>query len=218
MRGLVFLHIPKCGGSTIRDKIINNYKGSGRVIKLYNDNPEKDYYTVETFKDNFRDGIPNDVSAIIGHISYDELAVVIDINEWNAFSVVRDPLDRAISNLNYMRINPNHRGYSMAARVTKSSLFEYLRGTSKMFQYEFLGRGAENVKLYKLENYKKALFDLEIISSLNEDVEIKNITEVKKIKNGSDLELLSLGDMSSDEVQELKLLYSVDYDLYESAL
>lgn len=33
----IFMNIPKCGNSTVRDKIIQKYMKSGRLLKIYYD-------------------------------------------------------------------------------------------------------------------------------------------------------------------------------------
>ncbi|GAA6167804.1 sulfotransferase family 2 domain-containing protein [Sessilibacter corallicola] len=143
MKKLIFLHIPKCGGSTIRDKIIQRYSAAGRVFKLYNDNPRQDYYTPRTLTKFLAENeeLPKTVKSIIGHISFEELSLLIDMKGWEIFSVVRDPIDRAISNLNYMRINQNHRGNSHAMKVTENSLYSYLCSLDGALQSKFLGGG-----------------------------------------------------------------------------
>lgn len=212
----IFLHIPKCGGSTVRDKIISRFKGEGRVLKIYSENPEKDYYSRDSFLRDFKSGLPDGVKSICGHISHSDIAPIISDKNCEIFSLVRDPIERVISNLNYMLINPGHSGHQSSLKVSEENFFDYLVGHNKSFQYDFLGGDdlIKNVKLYKLSSYKKALYDLGIIRSLTDDITIKNIT---KEKNKSSKQLFSFDMLTSSQVDTLVELYEKDYSLYKSA-
>lgn len=215
----VFLHIPKCGGSTVRDEIVKKYEGQ-RLIKIYHDNPSRDYYSVASFLKTFERGLPQYTKAIVGHITYKEILPLIADHDCHVFSLVRDPLERIISDLNFLRVSKNHPGHIGAMSISPGFLYNYLKSVEKNFQYNYLGGHdyIQNVKVYKLENYKSALIDAGIIDSLNDNVVKQNVTVKRKFESETDTELLSLSMLNEDELSHLRTLFSVDYDLYNKAV
>tara|TARA_R110001583_G_scaffold192940_1_gene360209 strand:+ start:3384 stop:3656 length:273 start_codon:yes stop_codon:yes gene_type:complete len=81
-------------------------------------------------------------------------------------------------------MSENHSRHHFPVRITKETFFNYIKHNNSSFQYNYLG-GADlvrNINIYKLSNYKEALFEAGISSSIDDDVVIKNITEIKKYK------------------------------------
>lgn len=103
----VFLHIPKCGGSTIRSAIMNKYSGKN-VVRVYGDREKGYNFSVSNFQSGFLSLKSNvEIKAVCGHIKYqvfhDYFAEEIDSLRF--FSFLRDPIERGISNINYMKAN-----------------------------------------------------------------------------------------------------------------
>lgn len=64
------MHIPKCGGSTIRSALMNKYSGK-KVVRVYGDRDKGFNFSLANFIKNFS-LIKSDfeVSAVCGHVNY----------------------------------------------------------------------------------------------------------------------------------------------------
>ncbi len=112
---ILFLHIPRTGGTTLRDILDRQYQLSKTV-------------DVERFVDAKSEigRIPseriNDLSLIKGHLPF-------GTHEWIArpckyFTFLRDPVGRVISTYKYARGHPDHKDYKLVQSI---SLMEYLK-------------------------------------------------------------------------------------------
>lgn len=82
-RKIVFIHIPRCGGSMI-EKALGIYK---------NDYPKVHEDILFGRKDNRE----------LQHLTYDEVSSIRDVSNYESFAIVRDPIDRFISVCNRRR-------------------------------------------------------------------------------------------------------------------
>nr|WP_320136354.1 sulfotransferase family 2 domain-containing protein [uncultured Amphritea sp.] len=117
----VFLHIPKCGGSTIRSMIMNKFS-TNKVVRIYGDQGFGFNFSRENFIKNFsRVKDENDIKAISGHVDSNTFRDNIDeeLENFRFFSFLRDPIERGISNINYMRFNINHRSHLKALIINR---------------------------------------------------------------------------------------------------
>nr|WP_320136353.1 hypothetical protein [uncultured Amphritea sp.] len=94
------------------------------------------------------------------------------------------------------------------------------------YQFSYLGGGShglgvddifKNINVYNLDDSNVALELLGIINK-NELVERKNITsEMSRDESLSSIKLLTIDDLSTDELIELRELNAKDYQLIEKA-
>lgn len=248
-----FLHIPKCGGSTVRDylrkyfnKIRNNEERTIplKSIFVYGKTGKMGDLNIGNFKDESLDefyGRGGDgICGIVGHYKYDSLALFLGNNNTygNTFTLVRDPIDRMISNVNYLKLNVNHRAHKRAADLNQRNIVDYLISAAKTrnagsFQCNFLGANidiarkvdasylVENVfikiNIYKIESTLLAINNHLLYIRPGFNLDKKNITPQAKI-NSEDFELIHKNMIANDRLAEIKQLYSNDYVLYGMAL
>jgi hypothetical protein len=223
----IFLHIPKCGGSTIRDVMLSKFSRD-RIIRIYSDNEKINSYSATSFLNKFSAGLPADIDAICGHINYEQITEVVSLKDFRGFSLIRDPIERAISNINYMKLSLKHNGHRMATSVTKDNLFEHISKLRLVnYQFKFLGGSnvrnidaiSDEIKLYKVDSYKVALQDMGYIMG-GDVVTIRNVTKdlLKQPAILEDAQLLSISDLCKEEIEELRRLNYLDYKLLSAAI
>jgi hypothetical protein len=122
---VIFLHIPKAAGSTMRKIITREYsKYSSESVYLF------DGSNLESSIEKFRK-LPkkdrNRIKILKGHMSYG-YHDYFD-NKCEYFTLLRDPIDRVISDFYYILEQPSHSRYEKVKKG-KMSLYDYLR--SKM--------------------------------------------------------------------------------------
>jgi hypothetical protein len=105
---LVFVHIPKTAGTTLRGVILWKYRHQeDRVIQLYGDQPSKE---LQRIPDEVRDR----ARMVIGHFSY-------GIHEYFPqecayMTILRDPLERVLASFRWMIRRPGHPYYDPWSR------------------------------------------------------------------------------------------------------
>ncbi len=112
---LVFTHIPKAAGTTLVD-IIRTEFGERHILNRHKLN--EDVWTEQLRK------LPGDVRAIVGHARY---GVHREVSRpCRYFTVLRDPVERAISLYSYIRSTPAHVRHA-EVMAGKFGLAEYAR-------------------------------------------------------------------------------------------
>lgn len=117
---IIFLHIPKAAGTTLV-KIIEKQYGKGSVSRLYDDQ------STDRFK-RLSGKEQRQIKALVGHFPF-------GIHEWLSqpyayMTMLREPVDRVISNYYYVLRTPNHRVYEQAKDM---SLKEYMESGINTF-------------------------------------------------------------------------------------
>lgn len=97
---VIFMHIPKTGGQTLRSVVEQNYK-EGDVFRCYPTNPK--YPNLEDFK-NISDQEKERMKIIIGHIDYG-IHNYISHDYRGYITMMRDPVDRVISSYQHVMRN-----------------------------------------------------------------------------------------------------------------
>lgn len=148
---VLFLHIPKTGGTTLRDIIYGQY-GATEVLELkYLMTSEEDLAQLsDDEKDNFK--------IIMGHFSYGLHNLLKQ--ETDYLALLREPVSRVISGYEYIK---THAGNQFYGKVSNLTLEEYLEsgvdilvdnGQTRLLAG--LGRSEENAPYDKLD--EKYLF------------------------------------------------------------
>lgn len=155
---IFFTHIPKAGGSTLRQYFFNAF-GSDNICKVWgtdfgSDVDVSDFENFDTSK----------YKAIMGHLPIADFLKNEKCNkrflqkQCKIISAVRDPLDRAISLYNFQKLNPLHPAYSKMSGVKPE---DYLLNNVKAnFQFEWLRfKGIsepkslfDHIEIFRIEN------------------------------------------------------------------
>lgn len=119
-RNLIFLHIPKCAGSTLREIIYRQY-------------PDRQCYYVSSMPDQQQSiyefqGLPRaereEIRFLTGHGVYGLHSSLVGSTEY--ITMLRKPIERVISNYYYVARSPEHRHYETVTGEKGMSLYEYV--------------------------------------------------------------------------------------------
>jgi hypothetical protein len=118
---IFFLHIPKCAGSSIWSLITNCLLVNQKLICVRN--PQE----FENFKKLTLDELLT-YTVVGGHVHYPYCRSIIPTEEWSAFyrfTILRDPVKRAISLYHYICRSPEHYAYQ---KIKGISFEEFIVG------------------------------------------------------------------------------------------
>jgi len=115
MKTLLFMHIPKCGGTTLRT-ILRSWFEPTEAIAVSTESPQ----TITTFKQ--REDYDS-IRLIYGHFKYSE-NIHDYIPDSSYFTLVRDPIERAISTYFYVKQTPAHRLHEAAQNLSVEDFYE----------------------------------------------------------------------------------------------
>lgn len=214
----VFLHIPKCGGSTIRQYYSSAFKG--RFLQIGNDHlPSRKFHEYRDF---------SKVSAIVGHLTarallsnpFFEAFAERDIS---VHSVVRDPIDRLISNYNFIVFNPKHPRHAEFQNISGRKVVMDYEANS---QYAFLGGGTvfsspdEICQAFKVISLDRSIsyfsdYFKSRIAEVSKHAAKANVTSVRFPDSKG--KLLSRSMFTESDLDELSEKHSVDVRLLEIA-
>lgn len=164
-KDLLFIHIPKTGGTMIEDNIKKKYKQS-----LYNLTSNKNFLLKKPFN-----------NSSLQHLFYTTIfkfqkELNIDFKNIKIFSVVRNPYDRIISDLFWFKlINPDFSSDKVYNIIKNKYLNRCDLDNHNKPQYKFITNDndelVENIKIFKTENLNDSVksmsqflgFDINII-------------------------------------------------------
>lgn len=105
-RPLVFLHIPKAGGSTLQDYILSHYPG-GRFYRFTGDTQQwLDFPSIPEDERALYD-------ALAGHVHFGVHRHLPDPSTY--ITMLRDPVDRVVSHYYFVLADPTHYLYPVVA-------------------------------------------------------------------------------------------------------
>jgi hypothetical protein len=115
MRPTFFFHIPKCAGSSIWDSIFDIYG----FFHVYVVSTEREQRRLSTMTPARR----RSYSALGGHGYLPQYQKLLDLNGYYKIVLFRDPLDRLISEYNFIR---RKKGHFLYDRVSRQSFPEFV--------------------------------------------------------------------------------------------
>ena len=198
---ICFLHIPKCGGSTVLSYIrrqSNSPEGRSDKRKTISCYGKTIWTDVNVTGEKLLLGLreehpPESVKVIVGHYSYAFLEQYLGhTNTYPfSFSLARKPLERVFSNINYIRLKPGHRHFEYFSRLTVDNLYDFLvsranveQGDNSTYQLRFL-TGLSHSRI--LENINSAI-----------DLAMKRV-QVYKLENSEAAITANVGRISPDK-------------------
>ena len=161
-KNIILLHVPKAGGTTLRQIFLEQYDGSTSRDEIYIINRTRE---AKYFKD-IDPKMRAKYRLLLGHLPFGIHEYLS--GEYQYVSMVRNPIDRAVSDYAYSKSFKKHEAYSMI-HDQKMNLVEYVsnyasswhsNGQTKLFagaQYlheecttETFNRAIENIERYFL--------------------------------------------------------------------
>lgn len=223
----IYIHIDKCGGSSVRSYILTRYKNvPDCVIKVYGENSFKGTgLSIKQFTERFATGLSTKVYAVVGHTSYSILEPILQetVIPFKLFTCVRDPIDRIISAINFNKMKHARAGRSNHSfiHLNKDNIYEYILSLPANHQFNYLKSNnkevsvseiSKKINLYKVSNIDNILQDMGIFAH---DLELprKNITkDYSKLE--CDPNYVTIQDLSSHQLAHIKEINQLDYELY----
>lgn len=217
---LVFVHIPKTAGTSIRSVVDVKYDNNETA-------PVELYYDLQMID-------PNNYKYIRGHFCYQDLIIN---NKPMFISVIRDPIDRIISLYEYWKVcnyssskedDPNYDGVLLAKTTTFSSFIRTknpsIRREIENAQYRYLIHSF-NEAIPMSVNTEKAIKDIkQIYAWIGTDQTLEKDYESLKmmLELDDDLPRLNIGKsrqtINNDDRDYLFKINTIDYIIYNNLL
>ena len=173
---ICYIHVAKCGGTSVVDAILNQYRLTDRLLRknqFVNVNASASAKGSEILNQDFwcyREKIltyflsVESNKFIYGHFPFSDLAAKRYQKEWNFISVLRDPIDRWFSHYFFNRHKKDQHF------KTKLSLEEYVDtedGQSLGMLYHRIFNGTfDNIFEDSKDTYQKAIGNIEKLSCI----------------------------------------------------
>ena len=115
---IIFLHVPKAGGSTLRQIFLDQYSNvlAKNEIHIINRTRDAKHFS------GVDEGLRLNYRLLLGHLPFGMHEYLS--NGFQYVSMIRNPLDRVLSDYSYSKSNKNHEAYSLINN-SKMSFLEY---------------------------------------------------------------------------------------------
>lgn len=219
---LFFPHIPKAGGTTLKQIVFKKY-GRNNCLTVWDTN-----FGAEIDVDEFPSA---DVAAlkhfdaVVGHLpvhkffSNQSILRQVDTRGVIIVASVRHPIERMISLYNYMTTYDRHPGHHTARSLPA---VDFLKYQSANYQSKFLSRRdgddaggllPDDITIFPMESAVRGFIDV-----LEVDVDEKDVRVLNKTEDiAGDKPLFGIDDLSATQIRDLCDKHRVDMDLYEAA-
>lgn len=214
-----FLHIPKCGGSTIRQY----YREVFDDILFVQRGPRGDITSPAFVK---AAGVLKH-DAIVGHLSLIHFLSNTDVRSFTGdfiiHSVIRDPIDRLISFYNFVRFNKSHPEHKLYREMDG---VDFVMASETNIQARYIGlethfdtvdQAAHSINLVALEHSIEHMRDYftTYLGKKVSTVERANITSERFVRKGE--RMLSRKDFTQDQMNDLRSAHATDLELYAAS-
>ena len=213
---IYFPHIPKAGGTTLKQILYHTF-GENNCLKVWNG------FASDVDVDDFHQFTHlEQYSAILGHLPVKAFLENVTANNLlknkkiKIITAVRDPLERLVSQYNYMRVNEQHPDH---LKFLSTPLSDYLLSQVGNQQVSFLSFEdkirKEDIELFPIES------SVENFAAFLENESGKYINRIDPRNRTSDIAgertLSSLDDLPNDLILELQEKHLKDIALYHLA-
>jgi hypothetical protein len=215
-----FLHIPKCGGETIKQYYFKTFS-SQESVKIWNP-----IFGADCDTKHFQDYDITGKKCINGHLHFTDalnnntFKQNFEQNNIIIHTVVRDPIDRMISLYNYMfnfKQHPEHE------KIKSISINDFLSKRRDNFQSKMLGieywgslkKLYNNIQIIDLERSNE-YFHKYFSENLSPTIPLMKEANVTAEKFGLN-NIVFKEDLPKKIIKEIKYKNKLDYKLYELA-
>lgn len=212
---LIFAHIPKTAGTSVRVHLLPNFAKEDRVYVAYvGGEVGPDKFPTYSIRENWK--------FLTGHIRISRLLSNPHIDpsdtEIVLLSFVRDPIERLVSLYNYVLTQPKHQPKNHELAMNLGPI-EYIRQQDENLQSDFLSRNGENIA------WKIMIAPVtRVAPACNQAIEAttgkppKNMTfPVRNVSAGRAAGTISKNDLPSDFIAELYERNARDKELFNTA-
>ena len=242
---LFFLHVPKCGGTSIDKAIIQSYKNldlrKDRILvrhdsqlsaKVGNILYDLDYtygsvndYPVLRFREEHLTYLMLDeqIKYISGHFTFSERIFKYFKNHFSFITIVRNPVDKWLSNYFYRKYRKSDHW------MIEDSICDYLkteRGEYHGYDYAKYFGGTRRDGNYKsreaIQNAKDNIEKFDVIGCLEDINDFINKFEEKYntrlVIEKKNVSKKNMDEVTEDVLEEIKMVCQPDMEIYEYIL
>ena len=211
---LLFVHIPKCGGTTFK-ATLHQIFGKDKVFKIWN-SPNADASVTE-FADMDIDQILT-YPCIAGHLPYMKAKEKLgdNIKQYFVCTLVRNPIDHVLSSWNYINTNSKHSAHH---RISQMSFEDFIENETNNQQCLFIcGKPNSKYAAEILNNEYSLVEPLERFNSFIKRIshefnysvrDYKIINKSKKIISKSSLDEKKINLIKQNNLEDLLLYQKV---------
>jgi len=243
---IFYLHIPKCGGSSVDSAFRKHFKPNSTfkedtsamnkgAVKFFKDIEDKQQLNIENsyYLQKYREAIllysmyREEYSYISGHFSFSDLVYELFKNQYHFVTIFRNPVKRFISE--YFFNKYRQKSHSSVAEELDSFINSPRCREYGVKYVKMLGGFEQDVDYYSKEAIQRAkanLVKFDVVGILEDlDIFVKQIKDKLDIKlkighkNKNPAKAPVIGKKISDEnLEKIKLLCRPDEEIYQFAL
>lgn len=235
---LIFFHIPKCAGTTLREHILLNYHAK-HVLAVYKFfNPEfKDKKGIEDFISSWSKERRDEIKFIIGHNVYYGIHKLFPNRNPKYITVLRNPTKRIVSLYNFLRTNlergvttvdlkrlyMNGEVVQFGMKWFNSNRNTLVDGISRYFYKHFyninLGESITDSELEQICLVLNKFYFIGIVENSNDMDFVYHILGLRKFeKNANISKQFAFPDQHKKTLIEIEKNIQIDLKLYNYAI